>query len=235
MGNYEVHVWWAALDREEPAILRLWRSLSADERARSDQFHFRQDRDRYIVGRGLLRSILGDYLAMEPQHLEFRYGPHGKPHLTGQRGGSELCFNLSHANGLAIYAITRNRSIGVDLEQMRAEVQHEVLAGQFFAPGEVADLRALPASKREQAFFACWTRKEAYVKAKGGGLSIPLEHFEVSLQPGAPVRLVSAEEGPAEASRWSLRELNPVPGYAAALCVEGHDWELRCMTMKYRS
>ena len=229
LGNHDVHVWFASLDLDETSVHRLWRTLSADERTRAKRFHFRRDRERFIVGRGLLRSILCSYLATEPERLRFCYDPHGKPHLTSDCGGKTVCFNLSHAQGLALYAVTRHRRIGVDLEYIRSDLVDEQVAERFFAPREVAALHALPASMREQAFFACWTRKEAYIKASGAGLSIPLDQFEVSLQPGEPVRLVSREGDPDEASRWSLKELHPGLGFVAALCVEGHGWELRCL------
>ena len=225
LEDHEVHVWRACLDRGKSAVQRLWPSLSADERERSQRFHFRKDRERYIVRRGLLRKILGRYLDMEPHNLRFSYGPYGKPHLTNC-GGTALRFNLSHSNGLALFAISRHRRIGVDVEYIRRDVEYVQLAERYFAPSEVAALRALPEPKADQAFVAFWTRKEAYIKAQGGGMSIPLDQFEVSLQQRAPVRLTSGEGETNKECSWSLQELYPGPGYAAAVCVEGHGWEL---------
>ncbi len=228
LGNQEVHVWCASLERDESSVQRLWPTLAVDERTTAQRFHLRKDRKSYIVARGLLRAILGCYLAVEPERLRFCYGPYGKPRLAGDGGGKTLCFNISHAQGLALYAITRHRRIGVDLEYIRPNLVDEQIAERFFAPGEVAVLRTLPACVREQAFFACWTRKEAYIKAKGKGVSIPLDRFEVSLRPGEPAALLSTAWHRAEASRWSLHDLHPALGYAGALCVEGHGWQLRC-------
>ena len=223
-----MHVWRATLDRSASSIRCLGQTLSPDERARAARFHFRGDRERFIVGRGLLRAILGRYLEAEPKDLRFCYSPHGKPDLAKGFGERRLRFNLAHSDALALYAITRGRGIGVDLERLRSDVVDEGIAERFFASGEVAVLRSLPPNVQPKAFFACWTRKEAYIKARGEGLSMPLDRFEVSLAPGDPAALLSADGDQEEVSRWSLRELAPGPGYAAALCVEGHGWRLKC-------
>ena len=228
LGNREVHVWCASLDRDKPSVQRLWPTLADSERTRAQRFHFCQDRKRYIVGRGLLRAILGHYLAVEPNRLQFCYNPYGKPSLDTDCGGKTLRFNISHAQGFALYAITRHREVGVDLEYIRPNLADAQIAERFFAPGEVMALRTVPASAREKAFFTCWTRKEAYIKATGKGVSIPLDGFEVSLRPGEPAALLGTSWDVPEASRWSLRDLYPAIGYVGALCVEGHSWQLNC-------
>ena len=139
-----------------------------------------------------------------------------------------LCFNLSHSHGIALYAITCGREIGIDIEYFRPDVEVEKLAERFFSPREAAVLRALPEHLRKEGFFNCWTRKEAYIKAEGKGMSIPLSAFDVSLTPGEPAALLRTESHPQETSRWSLQALSPEPGYTAALAVKGHDWELKC-------
>jgi 4'-phosphopantetheinyl transferase len=203
-------------------------TLSADERARADRFYFQKDRERFIVGRGLLRTILGLYLDTKPEHLRFCYSSYGKPALSKGRGSDTLHFNLSHSDRLALYALTGSREVGVDLERNRPELAVDEIAEHLFSPREVAMLRALPPSMRQEAFINCWTRKEAYIKARGDGLAIPLNEFDVTLVPGEPACLRSTRGDPHEASRWSLQELAPGPGYVAALAIEGHNWRLRC-------
>jgi len=228
LADDDVHVWRASLNLAAEHMQDLQRTLTADERERAERFHFQKDRERFIVTRGLLRAILSRYLDVEPGQLRFGYSPYGKPALLRESGGEMLRFNLSHSHGLALYAVTRGRAVGIDLEYVRADLANERIAEQFFSPREVAALRALPAGVRAEAFFNCWTRKEAYVKARGEGLSLPLNQFDVSLAPGEPAALVSTRGDPLEAFRWSLQALFPGPGYVAALAVEGHSWRLRC-------
>ncbi len=225
----EVHVWRAHLDLEPSRIQSLMRTLTADERSRAERFHFRGDGERFIVARGLLRAILGLYLEMDPCQLRFSYSPYGKPSLAGGVEGEDaLRFNLSHARSLALFAVTRGRELGVDIEYIRTDLADERIAEQFFSPREVAALRALSAKMRREAFFNCWTRKEAYIKARGEGLSLPLDQFDVSLAPGEPAALLNTLGNPQEARRWSLQKLDPGIGYVAALAVEGDNWPLRC-------
>ncbi len=228
LGSDEVHVWRAALDLGASGLQNLEHALSADERARAERFCFWKDRERFIVARGLLRVILGSYLEMEPGQLRFCYGPHGKPTLAEGSGVDAFCFNLSHSQAVALYAITRHREVGVDLERLRPDLEGEQTAERLFSPREIAVLRALPPNLRLEAFFTCWTRKEAYIKARGGGLTLPLDRFDVSLAPGEPAALLSINGDRQEASRWLLQSLAPAPGYLAALAVEGHDLRIKC-------
>jgi 4'-phosphopantetheinyl transferase len=221
-------VWRASLDLDAARIQDLHCTLTPDEQERADRFHFQKDRDHYIVARGTLRAILGRYLVVEPSALRFCYSSYGKPALAETFGGNELSFNLAHSHQLALYAVTRRREIGVDLEYVRADFADEGIAERFFSPREVAALRTVPQNLRKEAFFNCWTRKEAYVKAIGEGLSMPLDQFDVSLAPGEPALLMSTRKDPQEAARWSLQALFPGSGYVAALAVEGHSWQLKC-------
>jgi 4'-phosphopantetheinyl transferase len=222
----EVHVWRASLDVTPRRRTSLLATLSSDERARADRFHFERDRHHFITGRGLLRAILARYLETAPAALQFHYDAHGKPRLAGAFP-DRLRFNVSHSHGLALYAVSVDRELGVDLERIEPRLETGI-AERFFSPREVATLRALPTHAQRDAFFACWTRKEAYVKARGEGLTLCLDQFEVSLSPGEPAALLRTAGDPDEARRWSLEELAPEPGYAAALAVEGRDWGLRC-------
>ncbi len=228
LGHDEVHVWRVALNIKESRIQSLRRTLTADERARAERFHFQKDRDQFTVARGALRVILGRYLDVEPSRLRFSYSPYGKPSLSRESGAGDLSFNLSHAGEMALYAVTRGREIGIDVERIRTDFASEQIAERFFSPREVAVLRALSGKMQPQAFFNCWTRKEAYIKARGEGLSLPLDQFDVSLVPGQMAALLSTSGDPQEAFRWSLREVAPAAGYVAAFAVEGDDWQLKC-------
>lgn len=228
LGNDEVHVWSTSLNPPPEEIEKLEETLARDERARADRFHFQKDRRRFIVARGMLRAILGRYLGREPSGLRFCYTAHGKPELAAQSGDDTLRFNVSHSHELALYGVTRGREIGVDVEYVRPVAEVEDIAERFFSPRENAVLCALPAHEKAGAFFACWTRKEAYLKALGDGLARPLDAFDVSLIPGEPARLLHVQGDEQERYRWLLRELTPAEGYTAAICVEGDGWHLEC-------
>lgn len=221
----EVHVWRVALDRPQ-LLAGLSPILAPAERERAARYHFQKDRLHYIVARGVLRTLLSGYLKVRPEALSFGYSAYGKPFLTSPPGG-DLRFNVSHSHGLALLAFARERDLGIDLEYMRPEVAGEELAERFFSASEVASLRRLPAGVQTEAFFNCWTRKEAYIKARGEGLSLPLDQFDVSLVPGEPAALLGTRVDADEASRWSMIELAPGAGFKAALVIEGGDWRLR--------
>lgn len=228
LGYEDVHVWRASLDVTGERLRSLQRTLSPDERERAERFHFERDRRRYIIAHGVLRDILSRYLGVGPGLLRFHRGPHGKPALTETFGGGELGFNLTHSNELVLCAVTRSRKVGIDLEHMRTGFSEVQIAEQFFSSREIEELRSLSPEVRREAFFSCWTRKEAYLKAIGEGLLSPLDHFSVSLTPEEPAVLRHVAGDPSEAARWSLRALTPGPGYAAALVVEGRSWRLSC-------
>jgi len=224
----EVHVWRFSLDLPLAHVERLAEALSEDEHARAGRFLFESDQRRFAVARGTLRAILGRYLGVPSGDLTFAYSSHGKPALPRGAAGSDLRFNVSHAGGLALVAVALGREVGIDIERVREDFATEEIAARVFSPAELATMRVLPAAARCAAFFNCWTRKEAYVKARGEGLSLPLRRFDVSVAPNEPAALFATEENSSEASRWSLRELQPGPGYVASLAVEGHGWGTRC-------
>lgn len=228
LSSDEAHVWRASLDQPTSRLQSLQHTLAADELSRATRFRFQKDRHHFIIARGLLRAILSRYLDVEPSQLRFYYSDYGQSSLTPTPGQDTLRFSLSHSDGLALYAVTRGREIGVDLERVRPVAEAEQIAERFFSAQENAVFRTLPASLKYEAFFTCWTCKEAYIKARGKGLSLPLDQFDVSLVPGEPAMLLSTRGDPQEASRWSLRDLMPGPGYMAALAVEGHGWRLTC-------
>jgi 4'-phosphopantetheinyl transferase len=225
LPRHEVHVWRALLDQPQ-SLNAFLASLAPDEQERAARFLFQKDRERFIAARGLLRAILSRYLNLRPDDLYFGYGAHGKPFLARAPCG-DVRFNVSHSHGLALFAFARERDLGIDVEQMRLEVAGQRIAERFFSACEVAALRGLPAEQHTEAFFNCWTRKEAYMKARGEGLSLPLDQFDVSLAPGQPPALLRTAMTASETSRWSMIELAPAAGYKAALVVEGRDWQLR--------
>lgn len=222
----EVHVWGAFLTREAAEVSALRGLLSADELARADAFHFERDRSHFVAARATLRLIIGRYLKAPPAGLRFVYNAYGKPALGEDAGPLPLRFNLSHAGGVALYAFAAGREVGIDVEQEREDMDCLGLAEHFFSRGERDALGALPHEEQTRAFFECWARKEAYIKARGGGLSIPLDSFDVSLAPGEPVALLRTHDDPQEVTRWTLRELAPLPSYAAAVAAEGAGWGL---------
>ena len=228
LGCDEIHVWRSTLDHTPSQIQSFQHTLVADELARAERFYFARDRGHFIASRGMLRAILGRYVNRRPEDLSLCYGSHGKPALASEFDGDAIRFNLSHSNGIVLYAFTRRRDVGVDIEHIRDDLEVAEIAERFFSRQEVATLRAILPALQRQAFFRCWTRKEAYIKARGEGLSLPLDRFDVSLAPGEPAAILGARPEPSEASRWSLHDLAPTPGYAAALAAEGHGWHVTC-------
>jgi 4'-phosphopantetheinyl transferase len=225
LAEDEVHVWQASLGLPPPQLDRLRALLSEDERHRAERFRGAEHAAYFVAARGLLRATLALYLDTAPESLNFRYGPHGKPYLAA--GDLGLRFNLSHSHGLAYYAIALEREVGIDIERVRAETPCLDLARRFFSKEESAAITALAPAQQSEAFFRCWTRKEAYIKARGTGLSLPLAQFTVTCLPGVPARLLRTEGDPEQASRWSLADLTPPAGYVGALAAEGTGWRIR--------
>ena len=219
----QVHVFRLALDLPTTRMAHLVGLLSPDEAARAARFRFEVDRQRFTAGRGQMRCILAAYLRLPPTALIFSYNPHGKPALVNAPG---LHFNLSHSAGVGLLAVCAEQSVGIDNESIRPQVERDNIARRFFAPQEAAALQALPPEQQLLAFFTCWTRKEAYIKARGQGLHIPLDQFVVSLAPGEPARLLTREPG-APAGPFTLAAIDPGSGQAAALAVEGEINTLR--------
>jgi 4'-phosphopantetheinyl transferase len=224
----DVDVWRVSLRIKLKEIESLQQLLSPDERTKASRFHFQQDRQDFIAARGFLRLLLGRYLDVEAQRIRLVYNTYGKPGLADEFASARLCFNVSHSDEFALFAFTRDREIGIDIERIRREVATERIAEGTFARDEVVALRSLPSEMQIEAFFRCWTRKEAFVKARGQGLSIPLDRFVVTLRAQDPVAVISIDGDPRAARAWSLRELPSCAGYVAALAAKGHDWRLKC-------
>jgi 4'-phosphopantetheinyl transferase len=224
----EVHVWKASLEVPLNVVNHLKGVLSPDECDRAKQFYFEKDRRHWIVAHGILRLLLGHYLDVEANELHFVTNDHGKPGLVQPPHKARLHFNLSHSGEIALYAFAYDRQVGIDVEYMRGLLDYEEVATHYFSSYECAVLRALPVSYREDAFFTCWTRKEAYIKARGIGLSQPLDEFDVSLTPSEPAALLADRSDPEAPGRWSLCTLALEDRYAGALAVEGSGWQLSC-------
>ncbi|RLT45191.1 MAG: 4'-phosphopantetheinyl transferase [Chloroflexi bacterium] len=208
-----VHIWYARLDPPDSAVAQCEQTLSADEWARLRRFHFARDARRYAVRRGVLRHLLGDYLAIPPAEVAFVYGPQQKPALAAPLAETGLHFNLSDSGEMAVYAFAAGQAIGVDIEEHRDYPDARQLAQRFFSPVEAEWLYAQPEPQTSLAFLRCWACKEAVVKALGDGLMAPLQEFTVAHWQSPPRLLWPA----AAATEWSVHLLNPPANYSAAL------------------
>ena len=224
----EVHVWRASLIVPEFVREELQGVLAKEEVERAARFHFEIERNHWIVARAILRILLSTYANTAPGQLQFSSNAYGKPFLTFPRLSHQLQFNVSHSQDLALYAFTLKRRVGIDIEYIRADLNYDALAKVSFSPHEQAYLHSLPYELKQEAFFHCWTRKEAYIKARGKGFSIPTDQFDVSFLSGEPPALLQNFVDPQEIIRWSLYELIPGTDYAGALALEGVGWILRC-------
>lgn len=223
----EIHVWRTNLDMEPSGFAKFWQILAPDERERADRFHFEGDRRRAVIARGYLRFLLGRFLELPPNKLEFEYDEFGKPGLLAEKAPS-VHFNVSHSGDLILIAVARNLPVGVDVERIRTDLDVANIAARFFSAHENKLLATLAGPLRYKAFFTCWTRKEAYLKARGIGLSLPLDQFDVSFLSGEEPRLLATRPDPAEASQWRLRALELSGDYAAALAAPDSKWRLKC-------
>jgi 4'-phosphopantetheinyl transferase len=214
-----VHVWQARLDVPPERLAEYEALLAEDEQARAARFRFARDKEQYIAGRGMLRVLLGRYLGRSPETLKFSYSDFDKPFLSGY----ELQFNLAHSGGLVLYAFCREEAVGVDVEVERELADALQISERFFSPAERTVLKSLPQEQRIPAFFRCWSRKEAFIKAVGEGLSYPLDAFDVTLAPDEPARLLSIRGSAGEARQWTLWSLDLPQHYHGALVVRKQD------------
>jgi 4'-phosphopantetheinyl transferase len=220
LGLNEIHVWCQPLTRTQGEIASFRQLLSPDELDRAARFRFQNNREDYIVSRGTLRSLLGIYLSAAGNNVRFDYSAYGRPSLHSDSPSTSLDFNVSHSGGIVLLAFARGRRIGVDVERIRRDFGIEEIAERFFSTTECDSLRLLPVEQRHEAFFHCWTRKEAFIKALGEGLSHPLNHFDVSLTPDLPALLLATRPDAQEVKRWKLRNIHVPSGYSAALAYE---------------
>lgn len=223
LSHNAVHVWRAPLNVGANRLGVLEPLLASDERDRAARYRSSHDRHQFIAARGQLRLILSRYLGGEPEAITFRYGAQGKPEVAA------LQFNVSHAGELALFAVARSRRVGIDVEKIRALPDADRLVDRFFSDHEAAVYRALPVEDRREAFVTCWTRKEAFVKALGEGLSYPLDAFDVSVRPDQPASLLALRGDPSATAQWRLQALPIAEGYTATIAAESPPWELVCL------
>jgi 4'-phosphopantetheinyl transferase len=235
LATGEVHVWRVAHNPQCLPPIAWESALSPDEHARAARFAFHRDRNSYITTRAVLRELLGQYLSTSPAEIQFHYAERGKPSLahtasapSPTTGNPPIHFNVSHTRGIALLAFSPDRRLGIDVELIRPIDNWEDIARRFFSQNELAELRALPPHQRDEGFYTCWTRKESYIKARGEGLHLPLDSFDVTLTPGAPERLTAEDS-----SSWTLISLHPRANYAAALTAEGQHLSLKLWDYDY--
>ena len=222
LASGEIHIWRVLLDQPFASLGLFSTYLSEKEIARAERFAFLRDKNSFIAGRGTLRVILGRYLDVSPASISIHQGPFQKPFVPPSSRKTAFQFNLSHSHGLALLALALDNQVGIDVEKLRPEFATEEAAAQFFSAKERNELQSLPPESRVQGFFNCWTRKEAYVKATGRGLQVPLDSFDVSLAPGHPATLRAADS-----DRWTLFSFCPAQGYTAAAAVAAKGWNIR--------
>jgi 4'-phosphopantetheinyl transferase len=227
LDQTEVHLWSLSLDASPAKLRRLAAILSPDEKERAKRFRRKGDGERYTIARGTLRLLLGLHLTVEPERLRFSYSPLGKPELAGEDAQSGLSFSVSHSGDQALLALARRRRIGVDLERVCSGVNVLELAERFFSPNEFKILRSLPPGIQREAFYCGWTRKEAYLKARGEGISSGLDSVEVSLIPGERAIIKKVSDDPNVSENWILEHLLPAPNYIGAVATEGHNLTFR--------
>lgn len=230
LATGEVHVWRVELEQPEHLLEKYRETLDYHELDRARRFHFEKHRRHFTVGRGVLRQLLGKYLDTKPEQFRLSYGAYGKPALNGEHKDSRLRFNMSHSHEVALFAFAEDRELGVDVEHVRTDFASEEVARRFFSRREVETFNALPQHDQVAGFFKCWTRKEAFIKVIGKGLSQPLDKFDVTLGQPAALLWVSGDD----ASRWSLYDLEVGGDYAGALAVEGQVSSIQCWHMTSR-
>lgn len=223
LGSREVHVWRAPLDMATEARARMSLTLSPDEQARAARFATDKLRHRWVAGRGILRTLLASYLGQPATEIRFRYGEHEKPYLAGATLEDTLHFNVSHSHDLALFAFSRDQEIGVDLEWVRSDLEQTAIATRFFSNRESETLENLPADEQIEYFFALWTCKESFVKAKGGGITFGLDRFDVQLEPGGDSAPIVSNEPRERFAPWFAYRLDPGSGFAGALAIEDPD------------
>lgn len=227
LAQNEVHIWRVHLVATETKSHSFRNTLSPDELQRADRFHFERDRSRFIIAHAAMREILGSYVNAAPESVAFSYGAKGKPELSLKFAQSAIRFNLSHSRECALLAVAKDLALGVDVEFINPEFTTNEIGARYFSAQEVSILLGLSPAERTDAFFSCWTRKEAYIKAIGEGFSVSLDSFDVAFGPGVPPALLRVPRFPSEVSRWSMYDIAVCRGYAGALVIEGKKHLLR--------
>jgi 4'-phosphopantetheinyl transferase len=218
LSDEEAHIWRADLKANECFQSSFLKLLSPDEKNRAQKFRFAKDNRNFIIARGILRSLIGKYLEINPAEISFQYSEFGKP---GIADNNTLQFNISHSQNMALFAFTTKFNVGVDVEFVNPDIEVKDIAAKFFSTNEIMNLLALPEKQQALGFFNCWTRKEAFIKAVGEGLSFPLDKFEVSLEPNKPAKLLATDWQPDAVSKWSIYSMSPGENFVGSLAIEG--------------
>ena len=228
LSGDEVHIWCACLNQPDTFIGQMAQTLSADELKRAERFHFLEHRNQFILTHGLLRRLLANYTNIEADRITFGYGRNGKPYLLEKFSREKIRFNLSHSNGYALFAFSCEREIGVDIEHICEFADMDKVADQVFSTNEMAILRSIPKPEKNEVFYKFWTRKEAYLKATGEGLSAALETIDMSSHPTNAAAFVDERGNSKDKKHWFVQDLRPVSGFAAAFAVEGGKMRHSC-------
>ena len=222
----DIHIWSASIPKSDFDISNLEQILSGDEIERANRFRFRKHKNQFVITRNLLRKILALYLKSNPKEILFEYSQFEKPYLANIHNKTQIYFNASHSHNIVLFAFALNRSVGVDVEYVRLDFNHDEIARRFFSDDEVEEFLSVPEESRPEAFYNCWTRKEAFIKAIGEGLSYPLKDFDVTLKPGEPASILKIKGSRKEAARWTLKEIEGIPGYKTALAARAKNLEI---------
>ena len=234
LGESDVDLWKVSLDMPRNQIDELYYTLSGVEQRKADYFRFAEQRSSYIISYGILRKVLGAYLKMNPVELNFNYGKNGKPVLAGVPSDEMIHFNMSSSRNLTVIAISRYYEIGIDIEYIGDIPEIDRTANQFFSKAEADVFHALPVYEKTKAFYNCWTRKQAFLKAIGNGSLYPLKTFDVTLAPHEPAQLLRVKGKPQEASRWSIQAIMPETNYTGAIAVRNFNFQLKIYEDWYR-
>ncbi len=222
-----IDVWLTRIDLSDEEIKKYVETLSEDEKVRAAKFSVPYKYDEYVVSRGLLRKALSHVLKQDPLDFQFEYTESNKPYLSQKNINGSIAFNLSHSHGRALIAISVDRNMGIDIEKIRPEVEYEKLAGRFFSEAEYAALMLLPSAERIKAFFATWTRKEAFVKAVGKGIAFGLSEFDVNVDAHAQPLMLATRWNPADVSTWLMTNIDVEDNYCACIATDGGEFQLR--------
>lgn len=220
LSHKTIHVWMINLQEHLKKNDIYYRLLSEYEYNRAHQYRFEKDKQRFIIARGILRELIGRYLLISPKEMVFSYNLNGKPYLNIEDTTRTLWFNLSHSENIALYIFSKWGEVGIDVEKIKPMADMEEIAKRFFSQNESRILQLIPVSERLEAFYRCWTRKEAFIKMIGNGLSYPLEDFEVTLEPEKPAKLLKVREQPKMVENLALVDVHPCNGYVGALVAE---------------
>lgn len=214
--NNHIHIWHFSFAPHHKAD-RYWNVLTKDEKERADRFYFDKDRMAWLFSRGILRTILSQYLGIKPDAIRFQYTSYGKPFLDPLQNPAGLHFNVSHTHHCILYAFTKNIDIGIDVEYLKSDIDHQGIAKNFFSPYEYQLLTNANHEQQNTLFYKIWTCKEAFIKAIGQGLSYPLADFDVAVQENEPAKVLNIKGEPHEANQWTLHSFTPADRYIAAI------------------